>query len=114
MDLTIVDRKASAIALKVTTFEESGRDPSIDYDPNNPNTVDTANVQDNQSGITGLDSPTQILLQANLYDADNNESIGGMTIKAGDHHGTFYYFDGSQYVELEPNNRGKIYIDGSD
>ncbi|WP_143696937.1 retention module-containing protein [Vibrio coralliilyticus] len=113
LDLTIVDRKASAIALKVTTFEESGRDPSIDYDPNNPNTVDTANVQDNQSGITGLDSPTQILLQANLYDADNNESIGGMTIKAGDHHGTFYYFDGSQYVELEPNNRGKIYIDGS-
>ncbi|AIU68525.1 autotransporter adhesin [Vibrio coralliilyticus] len=113
LDLTIVDRKASAIALKVTTFEESGRDSSIDYDPNNPNTVDTANVQDNQSGITGLDSPTQILLQANLYDADNNESIGGMTIKAGDHHGTFYYFDGSQYVELEPNNRGKIYIDGS-
>ncbi|WP_275666041.1 retention module-containing protein [Vibrio sp. Isolate23] len=113
LDLTIVDRKASAIALKVTTFEESGRDPSIDYDPNNPNTLDTANVQDNQSGITGLDSPTQILLQANLYDADNNESIGGMTIKAGDHHGTFYYFDGSQYVELEPNNGGKIYIDGS-
>ncbi|MFW7524438.1 cadherin-like domain-containing protein [Vibrio ostreicida] len=113
VDLTITDKKATAISLKVTTFEDAGRDPSIDYSPDNPNVVNVVNAHDNQSGIADLDHPAQVLLQVNLHDADNNESIGGMTIKAGEHHGTFYYFDGRQYVELEPNNRGKIYFDGA-
>ncbi len=113
LEITIDDRKATPIALKVTAFEDSGRDSNINYDTNNPNAVDRANVEDNQHDIPGVGTPTQIQLQANLYDPDNNESIGGMTIKAGDHHGTFYYFDGSEYVELVADNSGKIYFDGA-
>ncbi len=113
LEITIDDRKATPIALKVTAFEDSGRDSNINYDASNPNAVDRANVEDNQHDIPGVGTPTQIQLKANLYDPDNNESIGGMTIKAGNHHGTFYYFDGSEYVELVADNAGKIYFDGA-
>ncbi|KIE21737.1 type I secretion protein [Vibrio sinaloensis] len=113
LEITIEDRRASAIPLKVVSFEDSGRAPSIDYSPANPTPLETANSQDNQADIPGVGVPTQVKLQANLYDADNNESIGGMTIKAGQHHGKFFYFDGSEYVELTADNSGKIYFAGS-
>ncbi|MEF1183499.1 cadherin-like domain-containing protein [Vibrio sinaloensis] len=113
LEITIEDRRASAIPLKVVSFEDSGRAPSIDYSAANPTPLETANSQDNQADIPGVGVPTQVKLQANLYDADNNESIGGMTIKAGQHHGKFFYFDGSEYVELTADNSGKIYFAGS-
>ncbi|MDN3684882.1 hypothetical protein QW180_20150 [Vibrio sinaloensis] len=77
LEITIEDRKASAITLNVVTFEDAGRDPSIDYNLNNPVSVDQANAQDNQQDIPNVGIPTQIQVQANLYDPDNNESIGG-------------------------------------
>ncbi|KHA59502.1 type I secretion protein [Vibrio variabilis] len=113
LEITIEDRRASAIPLKVVSFEDSGRAPSIDYSAANPTPLETANSQDNQADIPGVGVPTQVKLQANLYDADNNESIGGMTIKAGQHHGKFFYFDGAEYVELTADNSGKIYFEGS-
>ncbi|MFA0627153.1 retention module-containing protein [Vibrio sp. 10N.222.49.A3] len=108
LDITITDRNSSKIALKVTTFEDAGRDSTIPYATGDE--PDLENVQDNQSGLPN--APAQVALQVNLYDQDNNESIGQLTIKSpngGDsHQGTFYYFDGTSYHELVPEPNGSI------
>ncbi|WP_407830031.1 T1SS-143 repeat domain-containing protein [Vibrio splendidus] len=110
LDITITDRNSSRIALKVTTFEDAGRDSTIPYATGDE--PDLENVQDNQSGLPN--APAQIALQVNLYDQDNNESIGQLTIKSpngGDsHQGTFYYFDGTSYHELVPEPNGSIIV----
>ncbi|MCZ8486544.1 hypothetical protein O9993_18010 [Vibrio lentus] len=60
------------------------------------------------------DAPAQVALQVNLYDQDNAESIGQLTIKSpngGDgRKGTFYYFDGTDYIELVPAPSGALYL----
>ncbi|CDT76620.1 Conserved hypothetical protein; putative hemolysin-type calcium-binding region [Vibrio coralliirubri] len=108
LDITITDRDSTRIALKVTTFEDAGRDSTIPYATGDE--PDLENVQDNQSGLPN--APAQVALQVNLYDQDNNESIGQLTIKSpngGDsHQGTFYYFDGTSYHELVPEPNGSI------
>ncbi|MGF1803418.1 cadherin-like domain-containing protein, partial [Vibrio gigantis] len=110
LDITITDRDSTRIALKVTTFEDAGRDSTIPYATGDEPTLE--NVQDNQSGLP--DAPAQVALQVSLYDQDNAESIGQLTIKSpngGDsHQGTFYYLDGtsSQYIELVPEPNGSI------
>ncbi|MCK8080134.1 retention module-containing protein [Vibrio sp. 1CM24A] len=108
LDITITDRDSTRIALKVTTFEDAGRDSTIPYATGDE--PDLENVQDNQSGLPN--APAQVALQVNLYDQDNNESIGQLTIKSpngGDsHQGTFYYFDGTSYHELMPEPNGSI------
>ncbi|WP_192890520.1 retention module-containing protein [Vibrio bathopelagicus] len=108
LDITITDRDSTRIALKVTTFEDAGRDSTIPYATGDEPTLE--NVQDNQSGLPN--APAQVALQVNLYDQDNAESIGQLTIKSpngGDsHQGTFYYFDGTDYIELVPESNGSI------
>ncbi|MEZ8035281.1 retention module-containing protein [Vibrio crassostreae] len=110
LDITITDRNSSAISLKVTTFEDAGRDLTIPYASGDEPAFE--NDQDNQSGLPN--APAQVALQVNLYDQDNNESIGQLTIKSpngGDsHQGTFYYFDSvsSKYIELVPQPNGSI------
>ncbi|MBY7732207.1 retention module-containing protein [Vibrio splendidus] len=108
LDITIIDRDSTRIALKVTTFEDAGRDSTIPYATGDEPTIE--NVQDNQSGLPN--APAQVALQVNLYDQDNAESIGQLTIKSpngGDsHQGTFYYFDGTDYIELVPEPNGSI------
>ncbi|WP_454441339.1 retention module-containing protein [Vibrio bathopelagicus] len=108
LDITITDRDSTRIALKVTTFEDAGRDSTIPYATGDEPTLE--NVQDNQSGLPN--APAQVALQVNLYDQDNAESIGQLTIKSpngGDsHQGTFYYFDGADYIELVPETNGSI------
>ncbi|PME69575.1 retention module-containing protein [Vibrio sp. 10N.286.55.C11] len=101
LDITITDRDSTRIALKVTTFEDAGRDSTIPYATGDEPTLE--NIQDNQSGLP--DAPAQIALQVNIKDQDNNESIGQLTIQSGNHRGTFYYFDGVEYHKLvaEPN-----------
>ena len=101
LDITITDRDSTRIALKVTTFEDAGRDSTILYATGDAPTIE--NVQDNQSGLPN--APAQVALQVNLKDQDNNESIGQLTIQSGNHRGTFYYFDGVEYHKLvaEPN-----------
>ncbi|PTQ01344.1 retention module-containing protein [Vibrio splendidus] len=108
LDITITDRDSTRIALKVTTFEDAGRDSTIPYATGDEPTLE--NVQDNQNGLPN--APAQVALQVSLYDQDNAESIGQLTIKSpngGDsHQGTFYYFDGVDYIELVPESNGSI------
>ncbi|MEZ8732123.1 cadherin-like domain-containing protein, partial [Vibrio splendidus] len=108
LDITITDRDSTRIALKVTTFEDAGRDSTIPYATGDEPTLE--NVQDNQNGLPN--APAQVALQVRLYDQDNAESIGQLTIKSpngGDsHQGTFYYFDGADYIELVPESNGSI------
>ncbi|MFA0525109.1 cadherin-like domain-containing protein, partial [Vibrio sp. 10N.222.52.C3] len=108
LDITITDRDSTRIALKVTTFEDAGRDLTIPYATGDEPTLE--NVQDNQNGLPN--APAQVALQVSLYDQDNAESIGQLTIKSpngGDsHQGTFYYFDGADYIELVPESNGSI------
>ncbi|MEZ9791532.1 cadherin-like domain-containing protein, partial [Vibrio splendidus] len=108
LDITITDRDSTRIALKVTTFEDAGRDSTIPYATGDEPTLE--NVQDNQNGLPN--APAQVALQVSLYDQDNAESIGQLTIKSpngGDsHQGTFYYFDGADYIELMPESNGSI------
>ncbi|CAH7094835.1 Cadherin domain-containing protein [Vibrio chagasii] len=101
LNITITDEESSAVSLKVTTFEDAGRDSTIPYATGDAPSLE--NIQDNQSGLP--DVPEQIALQVNLKDQDNNESIGQLTIQSGNHRGTFYYFDGVEYHKLvaEPN-----------
>ncbi|WP_394142199.1 retention module-containing protein [Vibrio chagasii] len=101
LNITITDEESSAVSLKVTTFEDAGRDSTIPYATGDAPSLE--NIQDNQSGLP--DAPAQIALQVNLKDQDNSESIGQLTIQSGNHRGTFYYFDGVEYHELvaEPN-----------
>ncbi len=101
LNITITDEESSAVSLKVTTFEDTGRDSTIPYATGDAPSLE--NIQDNQSGLP--DAPAQIALQVNLKDQDNNESIGQLTIQSGNHRGTFYYFDGVEYHKLvaEPN-----------
>jgi T1SS-143 domain-containing protein len=101
LDITITDRNSSSIALKVTTFEDVGRDSIIPFATGDTPALE--NIQDNQSGLA--DAPAQVALEVNLKDQDNNESIGQLTIQSGNHKGTFYYFDGAEYHKLvaEPN-----------
>ena len=101
LNITITDEESSAISLKVTTFEDAGRDSTIPYATGDAPNLE--NTQDNQSGLP--DAPAQVALQVNLKDQDNNESIGQLTIQSGNHRGTFYYFDGVEYHKLvaEPN-----------
>ncbi|MEZ8645389.1 cadherin-like domain-containing protein, partial [Vibrio cyclitrophicus] len=108
LDITIADRDSTRIALKVTTFEDAGRDLTIPYATGDEPILE--NVQDNQNGLPN--APAQVALQVSLYDQDNAESIGQLTIKSpngGDsHQGTFYYFDGADYIELVPESNGSI------
>ncbi|WP_019821907.1 retention module-containing protein [Vibrio splendidus] len=110
LDITITDRNSSSVALKVTTFEDAGRDSTIPYATGDEPNFE--NAQDNQSNLPN--APAQVALQVNLYDQDNVESIGQLTIKSpngGDsHQGTFYYFDSasSKYIELVPEPNGSI------
>ncbi|PML53611.1 retention module-containing protein [Vibrio lentus] len=101
LNITITDEESSAISLKVTTFEDAGRDSTIPYATGDAPNLE--NTQDNQSGLP--DAPAKVVLQVNLKDQDNNEAIGQLTIQSGNHRGTFYYFDGVEYHKLvaEPN-----------
>ncbi|MFA0010503.1 cadherin-like domain-containing protein [Vibrio sp. 10N.261.46.E12] len=101
LNITITDEESSAVSLRVTTFEDAGRDSTIAYATGDAPSLE--NIQDNQSGLP--DAPAQIALQVNLKDQDNSESIGQLTIQSGNHRGTFYYFDGVEYHKLvaEPN-----------
>ena len=110
LDITITDREASPIRLKVTTFEDAGRDSSINYAPGDePN---WENTQDNQAGLP--DEPAKVSLSVNLYDRDNAEDIGQMTIKAGNHRGTFYYEENGVLYKLDADPvTGDIIFDGS-
>ena len=103
LDITIVDRDSTAVSLKVTTTEDIGRDPSIDYASGSEPT-DLENTFDNQDGLS--DMPAKVELQVNFYDRDNNEDIGQLKIFDNtNHRGTFYYYDGDRVCEIGGRRR---------
>ena len=107
LNITITDKEATAMPLKVQSFEDAGRDAAINYaDGDAP---ERENIQDNQGQLA--DSPTKIALKVNLYDADNNEEIHSLIIKDGTHRGTFYYEENGVYHKLEANSDGDIVFD---
>ncbi|OIQ26537.1 retention module-containing protein [uncultured Vibrio sp.] len=109
LEISISDKESRPIALKVITFEDVGRDDSINYaDGDAPELEET---QDNQENLA--DSPAKISLQVNMFDADNNEEIGSLTIKEGNHNGTFYFLEGGEYHKLEADpTTGNIVFGG--
>ncbi|NVD08504.1 retention module-containing protein [Vibrio sp. JPW-9-11-11] len=109
LDVTISDHKAEPINLKVTTFEDAGRESQINYASGD--TPEWENRQDNQGGLA--DSPAKVELSVDLFDRDNAEDIGQLTIESGNHHGTFYYQQNGVFYKLEPNADGDIIFDGS-
>ncbi|OAM97901.1 retention module-containing protein [Vibrio europaeus] len=109
LDITITDREARPIALKVTTFEDAGRDSSINYASGDEPAWE--NAQDNQAGLPN--EPAKVSLSVNLFDRDNAEDIGQLTIKAGNHRGTFYYEENGVFHELKADANGDIIFDGT-
>lgn len=109
LDITITDREARPITLKVTTFEDAGRDSSINYAPGDEPAWE--NAQDNQAGLPN--EPAKVSLSVNLFDRDNAEDIGQLTIKAGNHRGTFYYEENGVFHELKADANGDIIFDGT-
>ena len=108
--ITITDQDASPVAMKVTTFEDAGRDSSIKYADGDEPTRE--NAHDNQAGMP--DAPAQVSLQVNLHDQDNGESIGALTIKAGNHHGSFFYLENGELHKLTVDPAtGDIVLDKS-
>ncbi|MEZ8823088.1 retention module-containing protein [Vibrio amylolyticus] len=109
LDISISDKESRPISLKVVTFEDAGRDDSITYaDGDAPELEKT---QDNQDNLA--DSPAKVSLQVNLFDADNKEEIGSLTIKDGNHRGTFYFLKDGEYHKLEPDpTTGNIVFGG--
>ncbi|RJX70965.1 type I secretion C-terminal target domain-containing protein [Vibrio sinensis] len=105
LTITIHDRNADIKVSTVTSFEDAGRDPSVPFaDP-----IDRNNAQDNQSSLPV--TPTQVNLQIDLYDLDNDEMVGDITIKAGDHQGTFYYLNNAgEYVALATDSNGNFVL----
>ncbi|WP_367990179.1 retention module-containing protein [Vibrio sp. NTOU-M3] len=106
VEIVITDEQATMIPLKVVTFEDSGRNDSIAFAPGV--TVDMENAEDNLASLP--DDLAQVALSVNLHDADNNESIGGLTIHAGDHHGTFFYEKDGLLYELTSDASGNIHL----
>ncbi|MEF1283815.1 retention module-containing protein [Vibrio sp. M250220] len=109
LDITITDHEAEPIALKVVTFEDAGRDSQINYAAGNE--AEWENLQDNQTGLA--DSPAKVALSVDLFDRDNAEDIGQLTIEKGQHRGTFYYEENGVFYKLQPNASGDIIFDGS-
>ncbi|MEH0689017.1 retention module-containing protein [Vibrio cholerae] len=111
LDVTITDRNARTINLNVTTFEDAGRDASIVYaagdEPERENTYDNQSELDN--------APAKLSVQVNLYDVDNDESIGALTIIGGNYAGTFYYQDSTGvFHAIKQDTDGKLRLDGSE
>ena len=111
LDVTITDRNARTINLNVTTFEDAGRDASIVYAAGDE--PERENINDNQSELDN--APTKLSVQVNLYDVDNNESIGALTIIGGNYSGTFYYQDSAGvFHAINQDTDGKLRLDGSE
>ncbi|KGY14199.1 calcium-binding protein [Vibrio tubiashii] len=109
LDIIITDKEAKAIPLKVITFEDAGRALSNQYETGKA--PERENALDNQDHLP--DSPAKVALSVNLFDQDNGEDIGQLTIKGSDHNGTFYYKVGDVFYELTANASGDIVLDGS-
>ncbi|ENM5913014.1 retention module-containing protein [Vibrio mimicus] len=97
LNITISDHKASITQQKFTGYEDQGHDASLNLVP----TGEQSNAQDNLAGLPV--EALKLALQVNLYDVDQGESLGAVSIwNPSQIRGDFYYLDGSsQLVKLD-------------
>lgn len=106
--VNILDRDATIESSSVVSFEDSGRDSSLTFNP----PIINSNVEDNQGSLAI--TPSKVDLTVKLFDLDNGEKVGTIIIEAGTHNGKFYFFDGTTYTELTTQPDGRVVLNASD
>ncbi|KII78513.1 hypothetical protein PL18_12060, partial [Vibrio renipiscarius] len=101
--VNILDRDATIESSSVVSFEDSGRDSSLSFNP----PITNSNDEDNQGSLTI--TPSKVELTVKLYDLDNGEKVGAITIEdVNAQNGKFYFFDGTTYTELTVVNGNAV------
>ncbi|MGL4223886.1 MAG: DUF5801 repeats-in-toxin domain-containing protein [Vibrio sp.] len=97
LNITISDQKATITQQKFIGYEDQGHDASLNSVP----VGEQSNTQDNLGGLTG--DALKLALQINLYDVDQAESLGNVSIlNPNSLAGDFYYLNPSnQLIKLE-------------
>ncbi|EMK6903480.1 retention module-containing protein [Vibrio cholerae] len=97
LNITISDHKATITQQKFTGYEDQGHDAALNLVP----AGEQSNAQDNLSGL--LVEALKLALQVNLYDVDQGESLGQVSIwNPNQIRGDFYYLDSAnQLVKLD-------------
>ncbi|HGH8118330.1 TPA: retention module-containing protein [Vibrio cholerae] len=97
LNITISDHKATITQQKFTGYEDQGRDAALNLVP----AGEQSNVQDNLGGLPV--EALKLALQVNLYDVDQGESLGQVSIwNPNQIRGDFYYLDSAnQLVKLD-------------
>ncbi|HAS3584431.1 TPA: retention module-containing protein [Vibrio cholerae] len=97
LNITISDHKATITQQKFTGYEDQGHDAALNLVP----TGEQSNAQDNLDGLPV--EALKLALQVNLYDVDQGESLGEVSIwNPNQIRGDFYYLDSAnQLVKLD-------------
>ncbi|MFG5040170.1 retention module-containing protein [Vibrio cholerae] len=97
LNITISDHKATITQQKFTGYEDQGHDAALNLVP----AGEQSNVQDNLGGLPV--EALKLALQVNLYDVDQGESLGEVSIwNPNQIRGDFYYLDSAnQLVKLD-------------
>ncbi|WP_367971653.1 retention module-containing protein [Vibrio scophthalmi] len=106
--VNILDRDAIIESSSVVSFEDSGRDSSLTFNP----PITNSNVEDNQGSLAI--TPSKLDLTVKLFDLDNGEKVGTIIIEAGTHNGKFYFLDGTTYTELTTQPDGRVVLNADD
>ncbi len=97
LNITISDHKATITQQKFTGYEDQGHDAALNLVP----AGEQSNAQDNLGGLPV--EALKLALQVNLYDVDQGESLGEVSIwNPNQVRGDFYYLDSAnQLVKLD-------------
>ncbi len=97
LNITISDHKATITQQKFTGYEDQGHDAALNLVP----AGEQSNAQDNLGGLPV--EALKLALQVNLYDVDQGESLGQVSIwNPNQIRGDFYYLDSAnQLVKLD-------------
>ncbi|EGR4179271.1 retention module-containing protein [Vibrio cholerae] len=97
LNITISDHKATITQQKFTGYEDQGHDAALNLVP----AGEQSNAQDNLDGLPV--EALKLALQVNLYDVDQGESLGQVSIwNPNQIRGDFYYLDSAnQLVKLD-------------
>ncbi|TYW47433.1 retention module-containing protein [Vibrio cholerae] len=97
LNITISDHKATITQQKFTGYEDQGHDAALNLVP----AGEQSNAQDNLGGLPV--EALKLALQVNLYDVDQGESLGEVSIwNPNQIRGDFYYLDSAnQLVKLD-------------
>ncbi|EIY4765587.1 retention module-containing protein [Vibrio cholerae] len=97
LNITISDHKATITQQKFTGYEDQGHDAALNLVP----AGEQSNAQDNLGGLPV--KALKLALQVNLYDVDQGESLGEVSIwNPNQIRGDFYYLDSAnQLVKLD-------------